>query len=98
MAKRRSTRRRSKKLSLFNTAKGIAYGAAIVAPGYMFYKEIPNIGQTLQRYAGIGIDGKFSTEHVYQMWTPAAALLVADIVTDKVGVQRRIRNTIDRIL
>jgi len=102
MARRRSYGKKKSsgknKFGMWKMVKGVAYTGSIIAPGYIAYTSGLTPAQTVQRYAGIGIDGKFAMDHLYQMWTPVVAVAVIDFATTKLPIQRYISRGVNNLL
>lgn len=101
MAKRRKKSYR-RKANLWRTAKGVMYAGAIAAPMYVAYQQLGGgaAGASGAIRAAAFVDpatNKFSFEHGAQIWTPVAALVAVDLVTSKLGLQKRIANGIRNI-
>lgn len=101
MAKRKFGRRT--KRSAWKMVKGVAYTGAIAAPMYIAYKQGGGGAEGVKAaaLAAAFVDpatNKFSLVHGAQIWTPVAALAVTDLVTSKMGLQRRIATGVSSLL
>jgi hypothetical protein len=78
-------------------ARGGVYAATIGLPAYNIYSGLRAQGMTgaqagthtINRFAGIGIDGKFDSAHLVEMWGPVAAWTAVDFVLKRAGVWRK---------
>ena len=83
--------------------KGVAYAGAVAAPAYKSYVEggggANGAVWAVQRMAFIEpTTGEFSFSAGVTQWTPVVALTAVDLVTSKLGLQRRISQGMKSIL
>lgn len=85
LAKRKSRRSSSKKLSVLATAGAIGTGATI-------YEGYKNAGFNGVRYVstGIGDDGHMHFDRVVQTYAPVVAGAVGSMIVAKVGLNRKL--------
>ena len=93
--------RRSKK-SAWKMAKGALYAGAVAAPMYVAYKQsgegVEGAKKTLMAAAFMNNNGGFSFDHGKQIWAPVAAIAIVDVLSTKVGLQRRLSAAINGII
>ena len=104
MARRYKKRKGGRRgASAWGMMKGALYVGAVAAPMYQGYQQL-----------GGGADGmvgvvkgaafmnprtnQFSFDHGKQIWAPVAVLAVVDLVTSKVGLQRRVAQGVSRLM
>ena len=101
MARRSGRRCRVRRKTLFRTMKGALYVGAIAIPAYNAYKQTAGgaegAAQTAKAMCFIGVDNKFSWEAGKQMWLPVGGLLVLDVATSKLGLQKRVARAISSV-
>ena len=95
MARRKGKKGGRRKKGGFQLVKGGLYAGAIIAPLAVAYQQSGGGAEGAKNavMAAAFVDpttNKFSMVHGAQIWTPVAALAVVDVVTSKVGLQRRI--------
>lgn len=103
MAKRRYKKSRRHGKSAWGMLKGAMYVGAIAAPMYLGYQQL---GGGINGAAGVmrsaafvdPATNKFSMAHGAQIWTPVAAVAIVDLVSSKIGVQRRISQGVSRLM
>lgn len=103
MARRKGKRYGRKKKSMWGMAKGVLYTGAIALPAYQGYQQLGGgtdgaVGVVKAMCFVDPATNSFSLAHGAQMWTPVAALTAVDLITTKLGLQRRIGQNISRIL
>jgi len=103
--RRKGTRKSGK--SPIRMVKGIIYAGSIAAPAlhaYSYYKGTGKTGADLAQavilsYAGIDANSKkFDWAVVSSMYAPVAIVAAGDIVTSKLGLQRRLAQGLRGIL
>ena len=94
MARRRKKKGGSRRKTGWKMVKGALYVGAVAAPGVARLGgdySSANVANMVKAYAFIDPStNKFSLADGAQMWTPVAAVAVVDLVTSKIGLQRRI--------
>ncbi len=88
-------RKGSRKKSTWRLAKGALYAGAIAAPGIARYQAsgggLPGFEAAMKNYAFVNESTNgFDMASGAAMWTPVAVLAAMDVVTSKIGLQRRI--------
>lgn len=103
MARRRNKKSRRHGKSAWGMMKGVLYTGAVAIPMYLGYQQL---GGGINGAAGVmkaaafvdPATNKFSMAHGAQIWTPVAALAIVDIVSSKLGAQRRISSNIGKLM
>lgn len=91
-------------MSTFGKVKGAIYTGAVVGPGVIAFNQyggmanpVHALTNTLMAYGGVN-NGKFELGTLAQMWTPAAAVAVVDLVSTKLHIQSRISKGVSTFL
>ena len=102
MARRKGKKSRRSKKSAFGMMKGVLYVGSVAAPMYMAYNQLGGGAKgaqgVMQAAAFMNQNNQFSLDHGKQIWAPVAALAIVDLVSSKVGIQRRIATGMSKML
>jgi len=106
MARRRYGRKRSRKQSTFGLVKGVVYAGSIAGPAYTRYAALKAAGKptgealakTATGFAFMDWEGNFDAMTGAECWGPVAVLTVVDLVSSRVGLQRRIARGLSQLL
>lgn len=96
----------SKKSTGWALVKTAVYVGAVAAPGYTAYKQLTGIGQdtktalvnTGKAYLGLDSAGNLSWATAAQMYTPLAVVTAGDIITSKLGIQKRFARIVNSVM
>ena len=98
---------RMTKWNMFNAVKGGVYVASVAIPGYVAYNQLKGLGQdtktalmnTGKAYLCLGWnDNKLRLDVATAMYAPLAIVTVADVITQKTGIQARFKRAINGII
>lgn len=105
MARRGRKKHGRKRSSTFGKVKGAVYLGSLVGPAAVAFGQMGGMsdplnaaGRTLQAMGGINKAGSFEFAVLKQMYTPVVAVAAVDIVSSKLGIQRRIGQGISRLM